>query len=81
LPQSSPSQRAARREEAIVLANALEQLPEEYREVVVLRQLEELSFPQVAQRMERSVDSVKKLWVRALANLRRLLGEEANELL
>jgi RNA polymerase sigma-70 factor, ECF subfamily len=39
-----------------------------------LRHLEGLSFPDVACRMGRSVDSVKKLWVRALGQLRDSLG-------
>jgi RNA polymerase sigma-70 factor (ECF subfamily) len=74
-PHSSPSQQAARREQAILLANALDQLPADYREVLVLHHLEELSFPEVARRMDRTVDSVEKLWTRALARLRRLLKE------
>jgi RNA polymerase sigma-70 factor (ECF subfamily) len=74
---SSPSEQAARREEAVRLADALEQLPEDYREVVVLSHLEGLSFPEVARRMGRSVDSVKNLWARALARLRRSLGESS----
>jgi len=37
---SSPSQQAARREQAVLLAEALERLPEDYREAVVLRHLE-----------------------------------------
>jgi RNA polymerase sigma-70 factor (ECF subfamily) len=73
-PQSSPSQQAARREQAVLLANALGELPEDYREVIVLRHLEGLKFPEVAQRMGRSLDSVEKLWLRALARLRQLLG-------
>jgi RNA polymerase sigma-70 factor (ECF subfamily) len=74
-PGSSPSHRAARREQAVVLADMLGKLPEDYREAVILRQLEGLSFPQVALRMGRTVDSVKKLWVRALAQLRDSLGD------
>jgi RNA polymerase sigma-70 factor (ECF subfamily) len=73
---SSPSQRAARREEAVLLANALKRLPPDYGEVIVLRHLEGLPFADVARRMGRSVDSVEKLWIRALARLRRLLGAE-----
>jgi RNA polymerase sigma-70 factor (ECF subfamily) len=73
--QSSPSQRAARREQAVVLADALGQLPEDYREVVILRQLQGMTFPEVARRMGRTVDSVKKLWARALAQLRDSLGD------
>jgi RNA polymerase sigma-70 factor (ECF subfamily) len=71
--QSSPSHQAARREQAVLLADALERLPEDYREAIVLRQLEGLSFPEVARRMDRSEDSVKKLWARGLARLRRSL--------
>jgi RNA polymerase sigma-70 factor (ECF subfamily) len=73
--QSSPSQRAARREQAVLLADALGHLPEDYREVVILRQLQGFSFPEVARSMNRSVDSVKKLWARALAQLRDSLGD------
>ena len=47
-PQSSPSQQAARRERADLLAEALETLPAAYREVIVLRNLEGLSFAEVA---------------------------------
>ncbi len=72
-PQSSPSQQAARREQAVILADALEQLSDDYREVIVLRHLEGLSFPEVAGRMGRSLDSVNKLWMRALIKLRQLL--------
>ena len=74
-PGSTPSQHAARREQGVLLAEALAKLPEDYREVVVLRHLEELSFPEVARRMDRSEDSVQKLWVRALARLRQAMGE------
>jgi RNA polymerase sigma-70 factor, ECF subfamily len=73
-PQSSPSHQASRREQSVLLADALAQLPQDYRDVLVLRHLEGLTFPQVAERMGRSLDSVEKLWMRGLARLRRLLG-------
>ncbi len=73
-PSSSPSQQAARREQAVLLADALERLPEDYREVIILRQMEGLSFPDVARRLGKTVSSVEKLWMRALARLRRVLG-------
>jgi len=76
-PQSSPSQLAARREQSVLLAEALGRLPAEWRELLILRHLEGLSFPEVAGRLGRSVDSLKKQWPRALAHLRRLLGEES----
>jgi RNA polymerase sigma-70 factor (ECF subfamily) len=75
--QSSPSQQAVRREQAVILADALEQLPDDYRDVLVLRHLEGLSFPEVARRMGRSLDSVEKLWMRGLARLRQIMGGPA----
>jgi RNA polymerase sigma-70 factor (ECF subfamily) len=74
--ESSPSQQVARRELAVRLADALADLPADYREVIILRQLEDLPFPEVARRMGRTVDSVKNLWIRALARLRRHLDTE-----
>ncbi len=66
----TPSQRAIEQERGVLLANAISSLPEAYREVVILRNLEDLKFPEIATRMGRSVDSVRKLWIRALAHLR-----------
>jgi len=72
-PHSSPSQQAIRREQSVLLADALAKLPEDYRDVLVFRHLEGLSFPEIGRRMERSVDSVEKLWVRGLARLRQVM--------
>jgi RNA polymerase sigma-70 factor, ECF subfamily len=72
--QSTPSQHVSKREQAVLLADALAALPVDYREVIILRHLEALPFAEVAQRMSRSEDSVQKLWVRSLAALRRSLG-------
>lgn len=70
ISQTSPSQRVARHEQAVLLANAVERLPDDYREVIVLRNLRRLRFKEVAEQMGRSVDSVHKLWARALTRLR-----------
>jgi len=74
---STPSQHASRREQAVLLADALGRLSEDHREVIVLRHLESLSFAEVAVRMNRTENSVYKLWVRALANLRSAMGGAA----
>jgi RNA polymerase sigma-70 factor (ECF subfamily) len=71
---SSPSHQASRREQAVLLADALDELPPDYREVLVLRHLEGLTFPEVAKRMGRTLDSVDKLWMRGLARLRQQLA-------
>ncbi|MGH7226066.1 MAG: sigma-70 family RNA polymerase sigma factor, partial [Gemmataceae bacterium] len=74
-PDSTPSQRAARREQAMLLADALQRLPDDYREVLILHHLQGLSLPEVARRLRRSVDSVKHLWLRGLARLRKMSGD------
>jgi RNA polymerase sigma-70 factor (ECF subfamily) len=74
-PGTSPSEAAAKREQAVLFADALARLPDDYREVIVLRHLEGLTFPAVAARMGRTVDSVEKLWLRAVARLRQIVGE------
>lgn len=74
--QATPSQVAARREQAVVLADALDLLPNDYREVLVLRHLKGLKFPDVADRMGRTVGSAKQLWTRAVTELRRRIGED-----
>jgi len=71
----TPSERLAGRERSVLIADAIEELPEHYRDVLVLRHFEGLSFPDVAKRMGRTLDSVKNIWVRALARLRRNLGD------
>ena len=70
---SSPSEQAARHEQAVQLAEVLSRLPDAYREVIVLRHLEGLSHEEVAQRLNRSVGAVRMLWLRALSRLRREL--------
>lgn len=77
--ESSPSQKASRREQAALVADAVARLPAAYRDVLVLRHMEELTFAEIAGRMGRSEDSVKKLWVRALAALRRSFGGAVND--
>ncbi len=72
---ASPSEAVANRECNLVVAQALESLPDAYRQVILLRHFEGLPFAEVAAAMERSVDSVEKLWVRALGQLRRAVGE------
>jgi RNA polymerase sigma-70 factor (ECF subfamily) len=69
----SPSQRAVQHEQEMRLADALSQLPGDYREVIVLRNLEGFSHEEVARRMGRSVAAVRMLWVRALARLRQTI--------
>lgn len=70
-PQSSPSQHVADLELRRLVAEAILGLPDDYQEVLTLRHLEGLTFPEVAARMERTLDSVEKLWLRAITKLRK----------
>jgi RNA polymerase sigma-70 factor, ECF subfamily len=69
-PQSTPSQHVGRQEQLLLLRKRIGSLPEHYQQVLVMRHWEGLSFLEIAGRTGRSVDSVKHLWVRALAELR-----------
>ena len=77
IQHSTPSAHAAQREQGVLLADSLSKLSAAHREVLVLRHLEELSFAEIAERMDRSVEAVKKLWSRGLIRLR--LAMEAND--
>jgi RNA polymerase sigma-70 factor, ECF subfamily len=76
-PGSTPSRQLLKREQGVLLAEALAQLAPDYREVIILRHFDQLGFPDVARQMNRTEDSVQKLWVRALTKLRRNLGTES----
>jgi RNA polymerase sigma-70 factor (ECF subfamily) len=73
--QASPSEIVHHRDQALQLANILELLPPSYREVVMLRHVDELTFRQIAERMNRSEDSVKHLWTRAIIEMRRHVAD------
>jgi RNA polymerase sigma-70 factor (ECF subfamily) len=74
--QTSPSRAAARNEQLLKLADALFELPEDQREAVVLKYLQGMDLPQIAEAMTKSVPSVAGLLRRGLARLRELLPEE-----
>jgi RNA polymerase sigma-70 factor (ECF subfamily) len=67
---SSPSKQAMRRERAEQVMAILEQLAPDHRQVLQLRNFDELSFTDIAQCMGRSHDAVRQLWVRAVAQFR-----------
>ncbi|MHC4411115.1 MAG: sigma-70 family RNA polymerase sigma factor [Planctomycetota bacterium] len=73
--ETAPSQAASERERSVVLANALSRLPDDYRQVIILRDLEQRSWAECGHRMGRSPDAVRMLWSRALASLGPLLRE------
>jgi RNA polymerase sigma-70 factor (ECF subfamily) len=69
-PADSPSVQAALGERELIVAAALDALPEDHREVLLLRNMVRLPFEEVGQRMGRSAGACRMLWMRAIANLR-----------
>jgi RNA polymerase sigma-70 factor (ECF subfamily) len=69
----SPSAVVMRREREVEVADAVERLPPDYQEVILLRNLQRLPFDEVARRMGRSRPAVQMLWMRALQKLRETL--------
>jgi RNA polymerase sigma-70 factor (ECF subfamily) len=56
-------------ERAVRLEQGLESLPLHYREIVVLRKLEEMSWSEIAERLGKSEDACRMLLARAMASL------------
>lgn len=76
--ESSPSAKAVRGEHTLIIADGLARLSPDYRTVLILRHLEGLSFVEIAAKLDRSVDSVEKLWVRGLAKLKKACAEKVD---
>jgi RNA polymerase sigma-70 factor (ECF subfamily) len=73
----TPSRAFAANEVQGILERALEKLPEDYRRVVQLYDLEGHSAARVAQQLERSVGAIYMLRWRAHDRLREILGSES----
>ncbi len=69
----TPSTRVIRREQIAAVDEAVERLPADEREVVLLRHREGLQFDEIGRRMSRSSEAVRKLWARAILRLQRML--------
>lgn len=65
----SPRAEVIAAEDARILQSALMSLPEEHRQVIRLRNWEELPFAEIGNRMDRSEDAARKLWSRAIKGL------------
>jgi RNA polymerase sigma-70 factor (ECF subfamily) len=74
---ASPSEQASQREQAVLLANALDRLPDDYREAFIRRTLEHIPFETIATEMGRSVGAVRMLWTRAVKRLTQMMEEDA----
>jgi RNA polymerase sigma-70 factor (ECF subfamily) len=69
----SPQTQLLAQEQADALDLALNQLPGNYRDAILWRMRDGLSFEEIGRRLGRSERAARKLWVRALERLQELL--------
>jgi len=74
-PQLKVTTEAAAVEDRVVLRQMLRALPDPYQEVILLRFAEELPFDEIARLRGQSLEATKSLFRRALAALRKQVGE------
>ena len=74
-PSSDPQMSVEREDLRRAVRGAVERLPDHYREVIVLHNLEDLSLVQIAEVLEIPVGTVKSRRAKALSMLRHLLQE------
>ena len=73
----SPSGTALAREADVALEAALARLPAEYRQVIVWRNRERLSYAEMGALLHRSAEAARKLWCRAVERLQEELGSDS----
>ncbi|HZL91841.1 MAG TPA: sigma-70 family RNA polymerase sigma factor [Pirellulaceae bacterium] len=74
-PHQSPSQWAISKERMDALDDALARLPDEQRQVIVLRNQQHLSFEAIGVTIGKTADAARKLWARAVERLQHELGQ------
>lgn len=67
---AGPSSIVQREEQLQSVLERITKLPSHYRDVLLLRHIEELSFEEVAQRLGKTSGAVRMIWLRALESLR-----------
>jgi len=72
----SPSAPVRERERSIAIADQLAKLKRDDRDVIVLRNLQGLSFEEVAERMGRKPGAVRMLWLRAIERFRQVYEDD-----
>lgn len=75
-PQGTPEQEFSLKQRGERMRGALMRLPDEQRQVVLLRFVENWSHEQVAEAMDKSVEATRAIQHRALAALRRMLVDQ-----
>ena len=72
---TTPSVILSEKEDLGKLEKAIDQLKPEYREIIILTKIEELSYQEIGQRLGKSSDAVRMLATRAMAELTTIFGK------
>ena len=75
----TPATNALSTEEALKLKNAMEELPEDYQQVLRLDSWEQIGFEEIGEQMSRTPDAVRKLWTRAVLKLQDVMKRREND--
>jgi RNA polymerase sigma-70 factor, ECF subfamily len=78
-PEPTPCTLATDRDETRALDAALARLPDDERDVIILRNREHLPWDEVGRRLNRSGDAARMLWNRALFRLQPMLDPDRPE--
>jgi RNA polymerase sigma-70 factor (ECF subfamily) len=71
----SPSDEAVAQEETEAVQQAVLRLPDDYRQVILLRYQQDRSFEEIGRIMSRSTNAARRLWLRALERLEQELDD------
>ena len=75
----NPSLLALKSGDVKMVRESLEELPDEFREVIVLRDLEEMSYKQIAELIKAPLGTVMSRLARARERLKRILCSRLKE--
>ena len=73
------AQRAEVMSDLMVIETKLPELKEEYREVIIMRYINELSIKEIAEILDKSKGNVRVLIYRALSTLKELMNQDENK--
>ena len=71
----SPSRKALANERTAAIEQAVSRLPPDYAQVISWRYRDGLAFDEIARRIDRSENAVRKLWFRAIERLQQEMDE------
>jgi RNA polymerase sigma-70 factor (ECF subfamily) len=77
--RNTPGAAAIAKEEARQLNDAMSRLSSEHRQVLQLRNWEQLAFAEIGKQMNRSSEAARKLWSRAVVRLQQELSADGGQ--